>query len=198
MPSGCSISMSPPVIAFGEAVTATLDPGSATVMFAFDAEAGDRISLPRDTGNAYGRLIDPFGRIVFANNFFNNISDLLLPATERYTLLVEGFPSAVTTAPVTHEFRLEKVGFTAPPVLEGLAYVVGTTVNGTISAPGEIDHYLFTLTEPANLYFDALNYGAGALWSLTGPRGTEVTNRLLWASDGADFGSDVKLTLRAR
>src|SRR5262249_4408980 len=58
---------------------------------------------------------------------------------------------------------------------------------------GEQDHYTFTLATPQRLLMDVLlpsnsTDGSQTRWTLTGPRGDEVTNRTFSASDAANFG----------
>lgn len=61
---------------------------------------------------------------------------------------------------------------------------LGSVVNGSLAAPGELDHYTFTLTSNALLYFDALTNNQNLQWSLSGPDGTAVSNLSFVSSDG--------------
>lgn len=187
-----------PLVAFGDMIDVTLSPGSASAIFAFDAARGDQIALPIVSGDPRGRLIDPFGRVVYGNAWLSNLGELTLPATGRYTLLVEGTGWGTQSEDVAYGFRIDKVGFEEPPVLEGLPLAIGATVEGETLAPNEPNYYLFTLTEPARLYFDALAATASFTgWTLTGPRGDEILGRDFFASDAVHRDGDVAIDLIA-
>src|SRR5262249_53916773 len=100
-------------------------------------------------------------------------------------LLVEGAVNNAAT--VSYTFTVRSVADSTQ------ALTLNSTVTGDITVTGERDSYTFTLASPARLLFDALLPSTSALanplnWSLTGPRGVEVTNRIFSASDAANFG----------
>ena len=45
------------------------------------------------------------------------------------------------------------------------------------------------MANPAQLYFDSLTNDSSLSWTLTGPRGTEVSSRSFTSSDSDNFGS---------
>ena len=78
----------------------------------------------------------------------------------------------------------------------GSPLILGSTVNATLSTPGEQDHYTLTLAASSLLYFDSLTNG-NFQWSLTGPGGTPVSGRSFTNSDGNSGPSDPVLSLPA-
>ena len=69
-------------------------------------------------------------------------------------------------------------------------------VAGSIQVPGEVDQYVFTVSEDKQVYFDSLS-NANMTWSLSGPRGAVVTNRDFRSSDSWDIGGNPVLFLTA-
>ncbi|MCP5373340.1 MAG: LEPR-XLL domain-containing protein, partial [Hyphomicrobiales bacterium] len=68
-------------------------------------------------------------------------------------------------------------------------------IQGEIEVPGEVDLYAFSLTEPKRVYFDSQTNTSNLKWTLTGPRGAEVTNRVFNESDSVDIGGNPVLDL---
>jgi len=69
-------------------------------------------------------------------------------------------------------------------------------VHGSIDVPGQTDRYTFNLTDAKEIYFDSQTPHSSAInWSLTGPRGAEVTNRSFESSDASDLGGAAALSL---
>ena len=68
-------------------------------------------------------------------------------------------------------------------------------IQGEIEVPGEIDRYAFSLTEPKRIYFDSQTNDGNLNWSLTGPQGTEVSQRSIQNSDSIDFTGNPVLDL---
>ena len=186
-------------IAYGQALSATLDPGNQTQMFRFAASAGDSVLfdwVSRTGGNPYWRLLDPFGGLVFGPSYFNSDQGpLTLQLTGDYTLLLEGRTGE--TAPVSCAFSVALQGNTPIPALTGDALTLGARVDGTLSAAGEVDTFVFTVSAPTRLYFDALEPSNNYYfrWSLLGPRGTEVDNRQVYYSDADRLGSNPLINL---
>ncbi|MEH2565659.1 CARDB domain-containing protein [Bradyrhizobium sp. AZCC 2289] len=171
----------------GTAVSGTLNPGNATNLYKFDANAGDLAYFDQQTanGNTYWRLIDPNGQQVWFNSF-GDVATQALPSSGTYSLLVEGY--IYNTTPVNYSFNVQKVTNTTT------ALTLGSQVNGSITQPAV---YTFSLANPASLYFDSLTSDSNFNWTLTGPRGTEVTSRYFYASDGNYQASDPVLNLIA-
>lgn len=62
------------------------------------------------------------------------------------------------------------------------------TVNGSISSPGEVDSYTFTLENPTKLALDSLVENSNLRWTLSGPSGTVVSPNALRAQGGTNSG----------
>lgn len=62
-------------------------------------------------------------------------------------------------------------------------------IAGSIDVPGETDRYIFSLTSETKLYVDSETPNPGLTWSLTGPGGSEVSDRFLANSDSAGLGA---------
>ncbi|MDV4176888.1 hypothetical protein R1522_35685, partial [Rhizobium leguminosarum] len=78
-------------ITSGQPVSANLPTGRETLLYSFDAAAGERFYFDwRDgTGSINWRLIDPFGKDVWSQAFSDrDVETLALSGT--YTLAIEG------------------------------------------------------------------------------------------------------------
>ena len=71
------------------------------------------------------------------------------------------------------------------------------TVSGSIDVQGELDQYGFTLAQNTRIVFDSLTNNANINWSLSGSKGTEVSNRSFTNSDSADASVAPLLNLAA-
>ncbi|RUY68488.1 LEPR-XLL domain-containing protein, partial [Mesorhizobium sp. M7A.F.Ca.CA.001.09.2.1] len=181
-------------ITLGDPVSGTLPSGNDTALYRFDAQAGDQVLLNRQAlsaGSPYWRLIDPYGGQVYANSFADS-STLTLPLTGTYTLLFEGQIDA--NGALQYTFNVTSEGHVDLPAPTGTPLVLGATTTGTIDTAGEEDNYVFDITQPTQLLFDALN-NSGLTWSLIGPQG-EIASRFFTNSDAANFGSDPVITLK--
>src|SRR3546814_6157641 len=67
-------------------------------------------------------------------------------------------------------------------------------VGGHIDAC-QTERLTFTLASSARLVFDSLTSNGNLLWSLTGPRGAEVTGRSFYSSDSAEYDVNESLLL---
>ncbi|RVA62770.1 LEPR-XLL domain-containing protein, partial [Mesorhizobium sp. M7A.F.Ca.CA.001.08.1.1] len=181
-------------ITLGDPVSGTLPSGNETALYRFEATAGDQVLLSRQAlsaGSPYWRLIDPYGGQVYAN-YFNDSPTLTLPLTGTYTLLFEGQIDA--NGALQYTFNVTSEGHVDLPAPTGTPLVLGATTTGTIDTAGEEDNYVFDITQPTQLLFDALN-NSGLTWSLIGPQG-EIASRFFTNSDAANFGSDPVITLK--
>jgi len=176
-------------ISIGVPVVSTLNPPMETDMYKFTATAGDKFyfNVQERTGatNARWRLIDPNGNFVFNNASFGDVSSdidtLTVSTTGTYTLLIEGrFNDTVNG---TYTFSIQSVSDTTTPL------VLGAVTNGNIATIGQMNNFTFTLASPATLYFDSLTDSSTLRWSLTGPPGTVVSNRVFDNSDSVDIGN---------
>jgi hypothetical protein len=159
-------------LTLNQPITATPPAGATTLLYKFDATAGDPFYFDQRsyTGNfAYWRVFDPYGRQVLFSQFQGNLINdpLNLPVTGTYTLAIQGFGSLGTVG-----FGVDRIAGPTTPIS------MGSVVNGTIAVPKQVNRYTFTLTNPAQLYFDSLvsDSNISLVWSLTGPRGSEVSS----------------------
>jgi RHS repeat-associated protein len=176
----------------GTAVSDTLNPGNNTNLYQFSGTAGQSYYFAIDSGsstNIWWRLIDPYGNSLFSTQFVNDGGRVTLTASGTYTVLIEG--DVFSTATQSFSFNAEPITDTAPSLTPG------SLVNGTLATPGQQDSYTFNLSANAILYFDSLTNNAGIRWSLSGPPGTVVSNRLFTNSDGSNFGGNPTVTVPA-
>ncbi len=163
----------------GTNVLGALTPASATEARRFSVTSAgefyfDNVNATR-LPNAYWRLVNPFGQIVFSANLATDQGPLTLQPG-AYTLLFEGYHSDPTNGVYT---------FNVHPVVDGAqALTLGALTAGTITTPGQQQRYRFTLSTPATLYFDTLTNLGSMQWSLSGPAGSVVRNRAFTSSDG--------------
>ena len=175
----------------GTPVTSVRDPANETLLYQFDAAAGDRFFFDLVAGTAiddpFWKLVDPFGNLLFRREFrftdFADVDVLTLAQPGTYTLLVEG--GITDTAANTSTINVQ------PAPISSSAMVLGEVVSGAITGAGEQDQYTFTLGNGALLDFDSLANSNLLTWTLTGPSGTVVSNRQLTFSDGATFANPV-------
>jgi len=151
-----------------------------TKLYRFNANAGDRYYFDGQnnyyTANEYAAwyLIDPSGRYVTSNVTYNDIQDIALTMTGEYLLAV--FPRTSYYSPVNNP-RAIKFNL-VPKLAVTAALTLNEPVVGSIAQPGQTVKYSFTLTSPSSLLIDmGTESNAGALWSLTGPRGSEASLR---------------------
>src|SRR3546814_18620894 len=81
--------------------------------------------------------------------------------------------------------RVSRTGNTPPSDRsQGAALALGARIDGSLVNAEETDLYSFTLAGPARVAFDSLTNDAGKAWTLTGPRGLELSNRALDGKHG--------------
>lgn len=163
----------------------SLNPANGTILYAFTANAGDRYTFVGQGGTTsqFWRLIDPYGNAVASGFLASNLGPVSLVATGTYTLLVEGFIADSETS--NYSFTAQFQGNTPPSAPGATPLILGNSVNGVISAPGQQDRYSFDLSANSLLYFDALTANDNSAWSLAGPGGTVISNRQFTTSDGS-------------
>ena len=91
----------------GTPVSGTLNPGNATNLYKFNANAGDLFYFDQQSlsgGNTYWRLIDPYGQQVWFNSF-SDVDTQTLAFTGTYTLLVEGYVGNTRRSITASTFR---------------------------------------------------------------------------------------------
>jgi len=173
-------------LVLGTLVSATLTPGNATHVYRFEASAGDRLyldGLSASSGNIYWRLLDSRGSVVAGTTLPSDMAPAPLDRSGTYTLLIEGFVQ--NSAPSNYSFNVVRVVDTTE------AISIGTQVDGALTQPGQTNSFTFTLAEAGHFAFDSLTNNSQLLWTLTGPRGTEVLNRGFTSSDGNSVSNPV-------
>jgi ELWxxDGT repeat protein len=180
------------VLTPGTPVSGTLDPAYETNLYKFNANAGDQFDFDSQslTGapNAYWRLIDPYGGVVFSQYLSSDAGTQTLVAAGTYTLLLEGYIGDTTTGSYT--FNVQPMGNVPPTIISGIPLTLGTTVNGTIAIAGQQNIYTFNLAADSKLYFDALTNNSSLEWSLVGPAGLVVNSRSITYTDGLYIGGN--------
>ncbi|PZQ23763.1 MAG: hypothetical protein DI569_03340 [Sphingopyxis macrogoltabida] len=175
----------------GSAVTAALTPANATRAYRFAANAGESVFFDAlsTENDVRWRLVDPFGNLVFNQTTLTDINGQRLAFTGTYTLLIEGVVSQGTVA--GYSFAVH------PMTVQDAMLTIGDRVDSTISRPGEIDRYSFTLADRTRLLFDSFTHASAINWTLSGPGGTVVTNRRFDQSDGLGLSANPVLDLSA-
>lgn len=166
----------------GTPVSNTLNPANSSQLYQFTATAGQSFYFAHLSGggaSADWKLVDPFGNMLFQRNLTIDPGRLTLNASGTYTILAEGSLGDTGTTP--YSFNVIPISDTTP------ALTVGSTINGTLSAPSQLNRYTFTLATNSKLFFDSLTNNAGFVWSLSGPAGPVIANEAFNGSD-ANFG----------
>jgi hypothetical protein len=178
----------------GTAVSDSLNPGNATNLYRFSANAGDTFSFNAQSvtggGNTYWRLLDPYGQQVWFQGF-STVASSVLALTGTYTLLVEGY--VFNTSPVNYSFNYQAI----QSLTNTAGLTLGSTVSGALTQAGQQNFYTFTLANASQLYFDALTNDGSFTWSLSGPRGAEISLRSFTGSDAGNFGTTPVIALAA-
>lgn len=178
----------------GSALKGSLTPGNGTQAYRFTVAAGDKVAFQTNSvtgGNAAWRIIDCFGRdVAGSSNLAANRAAITLTQGGVYTLLIEG--QLDNAAPVVFDVQFNAAGNQAPtPLPAGDALTVGALVAGTFTAWDATKTYRFTLASDALIVMDSqYQSGSSAIWSLVGPRGTEVNQAQIYTSD-ANYGYPV-------
>lgn len=159
-----------------------------TDLYQFVAAAGDSMTFDGQTlkngGSPYWRLVDPLGRILWAN-YFADVSNFKLTASGTYTLLMESHVNGGSGT--SYSFVLVDGGNTPPPSFVGTPLTLGVGITNVIASPGATNPYTFTLAQPTRLYFDSLTNNGSLRYTLFGPGGTMATTRGVTGGAAADL-----------
>ncbi len=179
----------------GDDVTATLDQPAGTVLYSFAATAGDVASFDIQNGQdqASWRLLDPYGREVFGPTSTESQDGVALQATGTYILSIEGALGASNAATIQFASNLDS--HTDPAPLTGTPITVGTAVDDSFATANSTNQYVFNTNGASRLYFDSLTASPDLTWSLTGPRGTEVTSQNFYSSDAFNASTPAAIDL---
>ena len=169
----------------GATVSHTVTPGNATQLYQFNVAAGDKLSFDSiavSGGSGTWRLIDRYGRNVSSTqNLAVDATPLTLTTGGTYSLVVEG--ANTNSSALNISFALVAAGNQAPTALPaGSSLAFGAIQAGSVSN-GNDQVYRFSLASDSLLIFDSQAYSFAANWSLTGPRGEEVSLRAFANSD---------------
>jgi hypothetical protein len=171
----------------GTPVSNSLNPANETDIYKFDVPfANNKFYFDVTTGinNASWRLIDPFGNVLFTNNFVTDNDTITLPQTGTYFVVVEGRRNA-GSGTVPYVFNVQPVNNS------NTLLTFGTTVSSTIGVAGESDDYTFTLGAPVRVAMDVMTDSAAFQWSLHGPGGALLVNNENFQSTDSFDGNPV-------
>lgn len=142
----------------GTAVTDTLDLAKGTKVYRFDVPAAGANQFSFNAPDGWSgpttrwKLIDPWGTVLFDDNFATDQAALTL-RDGTYTLLVEGDVQNSTTAQYTFNVEPQGTQTIAPP--SGTTLTLGQATTGTITSGDPEDSWLFTGAAGQRVYFDA-------------------------------------------
>ena len=186
----------------GQTVNDNLDGGTVgesreTDAYSFAANAGDKFVFDSLTSPAHAgarwRLVDSAGAVLFAQPLTDDQPELTLAAAGTYYLLIEGSDQDTSTSRA-YSFNVSHTGNAPAPV----ALTLNQIASRSIDVAGGSQAFTFNLASAAKLYFDSLTDSEQFQWSLSGPSGAVVTDRLFDSSDGSDVADqDVVLDLTA-
>lgn len=136
----------------------------------FDAAAGDHLYFSGNSQNEYRnwQLIDHLGNNVANGNTRYDSIDVPVSVTGEYLLVFS--PIDMSNVVATDTFTVGKHQTTTAPL------TLGEDVTGDIVLAGQSIQYSFTLPSPTTLVMNP-RQTASLKWSLTGPRGAEVSSR---------------------
>jgi len=159
----------PTPFAYGDTVSGTTAPNSASVVYSFAGTAGDRLYFDNISNQVSGvwTLFDMDRNVVFSAGVGSD-QRATLPRTGNYTLVLGGYPYSGGTG-AAFSFRVTEIVDTTAPV------ALGAVATGDITLKGQTQSFTFTLAAPTRLLFDSQAYYGSYRWSLTGPRGSEVS-----------------------
>ncbi|MHC5539306.1 beta strand repeat-containing protein, partial [Singulisphaera rosea] len=164
-------------ITAGAAVSGTLSPANTTNLYSFAGTAGSTIFLnntafSNSDNDAYGgswALYDSYGTEVFSNRIPWDSGRVTLPTTGNYTLVVSGDLNLPGTTTYSFNFKPTNDATTS--------MTLGTPVSGSISVPGQVKNYTFTLAAPTQLWFASQTADGYLSWSLNGPQGSGLSGQ---------------------
>ncbi len=180
----------------------TMSPGSESRLYTFAGTAGDTLNfnwdqaLPND--DARWRLYGPYGELIFGPESASSLdkNGIVLRLDGDYTLAIEGPPYNADDRPLG--FTIEFVENVTVAPLQGLVYTLGDQQDGAVSVIGEVDQYIFTISQPTLVAMDMLSTTSNLVaWTLTGPTGTLVSERRAQSTDGLNLSSNSVIELRA-
>ncbi|MDR0673568.1 MAG: putative Ig domain-containing protein, partial [Zoogloeaceae bacterium] len=144
-------------------------PAGESRLYRFEANAGESFYFDGQAGDGHWRLLDPYGRSVGSGYVNLDAVNLGLSVSGEYLLVL--FDAIHYSQPtVSAEARFNLI----PRFSKAMALAVGEEVRGAIEQMGESVNYSFTLAAPTRILVDS-EVISGLEWSLSGPRGSEVS-----------------------
>ena len=98
-------------------------------------------------------------------------------------------PSGLSKPPFKQTLLFEALEQRVLMAADPLTVFVAAHVNGAISTPGTSDQHSITLATDTRVVFDSLTNDNRFNWSLDGPNGRVVSNRVFTASDSVELGT---------
>jgi len=155
-------------------------------LYQFEATAGDEIIIEfpaaSDTNSSAYRIVDAYGQLVFFDRGLNTSDVISLGLSGTYTLSIEGTIDNSDADVDSYTVNVAFQGNTPVAPLVGTALTLNSDVTGTL-AEGEVDSFVFELTERTSIYFDSFTNNSSLRWNLTGPTGTVLSNIPFTSSD---------------
>ncbi|WP_414529920.1 putative Ig domain-containing protein, partial [Nodularia chucula] len=148
-------------------ITDTLLSGQEARFYKFTGTDGEKLFFDslQNAGAVNWMLFDSSNRRIFE---VNAVSDQELTLKDdTYVLAIRGYDSTPNKA---YKFKLVK------PTQPITNYTVGTTINGSITRPGQNDSYKFEGKAGQRLFFDSLSGGSNFFASLYAPSGKLVSD----------------------
>ncbi len=163
-------------LALNATVNGSLTPASATAIYQFAANAGDRVRFQAlsltAAPNLFWRLHDPAGDHVWTGYFSGSVNSNRLERTGTYTLQLEG----QVADPGNGAFSFSTTTFSPvpPPGLSGPPFVLGQIVSNTLPTASTVHSYQLTLDNPTRIYLDYLLPLDGMSWAVTSSNGPVI------------------------
>lgn len=174
----------------GIVVSSSLDSSRGTKVYKVALTEGDKVFLDGRSvsgGTLSWRLVNPYGITSASGSSLTTLEDpFTVNATGDYWLVLDG-ADGNADATVSYQFAFNKV-----PDLAA-ALTLDTLVTGSVDLAGQATVYTFDLASASQLAFDAQTNRSDLNWSLSGPRGVEVSSRRFDQSDAASTLSALSL-----
>lgn len=143
-----------PLTPFNIPQSGTRTPGGQALMFAFEAELGERVLLDlaqfdgSDTFTPFWRVLDSSGTIVGSFDGTAEVNSFDVQRSGRHVLIID--PRVDQRADVSYEFTFRTTPKTQAPL------VLGDKVEADLATPYAVHEYLFTLTDTKALFLDSI------------------------------------------
>ena len=157
-------------ISLNEEISVSLDAGYDG-LFNVEVAVGDTLRLhaiDAQVSFAKWKLISPRGEVI-SDTSFSDIPDIQIETSGIYRLLIENPLGSNISSDFTFSVELQS---SDPPLpFSGSSLILGQSVSGTLTPDQNQTRFLFSLTQPSDLYFDALSTASDIAWRVDGPTG---------------------------